>query len=147
MLSMEQFPYANKDWEEIDVYQRMGKRRKQTYRAAANKAPIKKKAADRKDQFWAAHTATPPLGDDTMGNTTGNNQPMGLASLNRYFDNLVAAATIEKAVLEELVTNPTNLTTSNAEMAETIKNLTGENRKLHQQLNSSKKIPQDECGP
>ena len=82
-----------------------------------------------------------------MGNTTGNNQPMGLASLNRYFDNLVAAATNEKAVLEELVTNPTNLTTSNAEMAETIKNLTGENRKLHQQLNSSKKIPQDECGP
>ena len=55
---------------------------------------------------------------------------MGLEALDGYFGTLVVAATNEKSVLEESVTNLTTLTTSNADMAATIKNLTGENRQL-----------------
>ena len=45
------------------------------------------------------------------------------------------------------MTKLTTLTTSNAEMAATIKKITGENRQLQQQLNSLKKILQDKQGP
>ena len=63
--------------------------------------------------------------DDATRDTAGKNQPMGLAALDRYFDNLAAAAANEKAVLEELVTNLTTLTSSNSEMDATIKKLIG----------------------
>ena len=63
---------------------------------------------------------------------------MGLASLGGYFDNLAASATDEKDVLEELVTNLPTLTTRNSEMEATIKKITGDNRRLNQQLNRSK---------
>ena len=85
-----------------------------------------------KDQFGVTHIVTPPLltpaplGRDTKG----NNKPMGLASLNRYFENIVVAAANEKAVLEELVTNLITLTIKNADMDATIKKLTRENRQL-----------------
>ena len=65
-----------------------------------------------------------------MGDTAGRNQPIDLAALDGYFDNLAAVATNEKAVLEELVTNLTTLTNSNAEMAATIKKLKGYNRQF-----------------
>ena len=84
--------------------------------------------------------APAPLG----GDTEGNNQPMGLAALDGYFENLTAASTNEKAVLEELVTNINTLTTSNTEMGATIKKLTGENIQLQQKLNSLKKLVQEE---
>ena len=147
MLSTEQFPSTNEDWEELDVSQCIGTRWKTTHRAAAKKALIKKKSASRKDQFGVAHTVTPPLGDDTAGNTAGKNQPMGLAALNGYFNNIAAAATNEKAILEELATNLTTLTTSNAEMAATINKIRVENRKLQQKLNRSKTLPQDKYRP
>ena len=70
---------------------------------------------------------------------------MGLAHPDGYFDNLVVAAKNKKEVLEELVTNLTTLTTlttRNAEMAATIKKITGENRYIQQQLNSLKNLLQ-----
>ena len=101
MLITKQFPQVNEDWEELDVSQRTWARWKSTYFAAAKKATIKKKAAGRKDQFGAAHSATPPLEEDTKR----DNQTLGLAALDRYFENLTAAVTNEKSVLEELVKN------------------------------------------
>ena len=100
---------------------------------------IKRKATSGKSQFGTAYSATPPLEEDTAG----NDQPLSQAALNGYFDNLAAAEMNEKSVLEELVTNLTTLTISNAEMATTIKKLMGDNRQLHQQLNSLKNLPQD----
>ena len=123
MLGAEQLPHANKDWDKLDVYQRTWTRWKTTYCAAANNLSIKNKPAGRKYQFGAAHTATPLLGDDTMCNTAGNNQPMGLAGLNGYFNNILAAATNEKAVLEDLVINLTTFTTSNEDMDAIIKKI------------------------
>ena len=75
---------------------------------------IKKKAASGKDQFGASHSATPPLGENTSEHTAGNNHPIVQASLKGYFENLATAATNEKAVLEELMTNFVTLTTTNA---------------------------------
>ena len=132
ILSTEKFLPANKDWEELDSSQRTWIRWKTTYHVAAKKVRIKNKAAGVKDQFGAANSATPPLiaPSPLWGDIEGNNKPMGLEALDGYFGTLVVAATNEKSVLEESVTNLTTLTTSNADMAATIKNLTGENRQL-----------------
>ena len=72
--------------------------------------------------------ASAPMGSEPEGNNT----PMGLAALDGYFDNLAAAATNEKAVLDELVKKLTTLTTRNKEMEATIKKLTGKNRYMQQ---------------
>ena len=64
-----------------------------------------------------------------------DSQPVSLEALNGYFENLAAVATNKKSVLDDLVSNLTTLTTSNVEMADTIKNI-WKNRQLQQQLNS-----------
>ena len=76
----------------------------------------------------------------------GNNTPMGLAALNGYFDNVVAAATNKKKFLEELVTKLTTITTINAEISATTKKITEGNRQLQKQLEILKNIPQEERG-
>ena len=50
-----------------------------------------------------------------------DSQPVSLEALNGYFENLAAVATNKKSVLDDLVSNLTTLTTSNVEMADTIK--------------------------
>ena len=55
-------------------------------------------------------------------------QPISLEALDRYFYNIVAATTNKKSVLEDFVANLTTLTTSNAEMVNTIKKISGKNR-------------------
>ena len=64
------------------------------------------------------------------GAPTRDSQLMSLEALSGYFENLAAAATNEKLVLEDLVANLTTLATSNAEMEDMIKKLTGENWQL-----------------
>ena len=92
---------------------------------------IKKKATRGKDQFGAAHSTTPLLVPAPMGSDTkGNNTPMGLAALGGNFYNLAVVATNKQAVLKDLVTKLTTLTTSNTDMAAMIKKLTGENQQL-----------------
>ena len=80
------------------------------------------KSASGKYKFGVAHSATLPLLVTLPlgGETEGNNKRMILPVLDKYFDNIAAMATHEKAVLEELVTNLTTLTTINAEMVYTI---------------------------
>ena len=72
---------------------------------------------------------------------------MDLADLKRYFNNVAAEATNEKAALEELATNLATLTTRNAEMAAIIKKLTDEDTQLQQKLKNLENIPQEERGP
>ena len=68
------------------------------------------------------HSSTPTLLAPTplVDDTEGKNQPIGLAALDGYSNNLTAAATNEKAVMEQLVTNLITLTTSNTDMEATI---------------------------
>jgi hypothetical protein len=131
MLSTEQFPRANKDWEDLDVWDRKWAKWKAMYRVAEKKSKIKIKAAGGKDQFGSANAATdetPPPDD--------NNEPVGLPALEGYFDNLAAAAVNEKAVLETLVTTNATLTASNAELSATVTKLTNDVRHLQQENNS-----------
>ena len=136
MLSTEQFTRANKDWEKLDVVQSTWARWKNTYRAAAKNAAIKKKTASGKDQFGDTHSATPPmLAPVPMGGETEvNNTHMGLAVLDGYFVNIAAAVTKKNSVLEELVTKLTTLTIRNKDISSTIKKLADENQQLHQKL-------------
>ena len=117
-----------------------------TCRVVEKKVAIKKKSARGKYQFGATHSATPPFISTSPlgGDTKGKNKMMGLAALGGYFKNLASAATNEKAVLEELVTNLATLTTSNVDMAATINKIAGGNIQLQQQLNSFKKLLQEE---
>ena len=55
-----------------------------------------------------------------------------------YFDNLAAAATNEKAVLDQLVANNTTLTATNAEMADAIKHLQATVQMLRQEMKDFK---------
>ena len=64
---------------------------------------------------------------------------MNLEALGRYFYNLAASATNKKFSVEDLVANITTLTTTNVEILDMIKNITGKNWQLQQQLNSLKK--------
>ena len=114
----------------------MWSRCKPTYHAAAKKATLKKKSAKVKDQFGDPHSATPLPASVTSVSDPEGTTPMGLVALDGCFDNLAVAATNEKSVLEELVINLTTLTTSNREMADTIKKIMGKNQQLHQQLNN-----------
>ena len=65
-----------------------------------------------------------------------NVHTMGLEAINGYFNNLAAAEMNIKSVLEKVVTNLATLTTRNAEMADSIKKMMGENWQLQKQLNS-----------
>ena len=65
----------------------------------------------------------------------GDVYPMSLEELDYYFDNLASEATNDKLVLENLVANLVTLTTSNVEMVNMIKKLSGENQQLKKQIN------------
>ena len=70
MLSTDKFPQSNKDWEDLEVTQRMWARWKTTYHAAEKKADMKKKSARGKYQFGAAHITTPLIASAPMGSYT-----------------------------------------------------------------------------
>ena len=58
MLTSEQSPRANDDWEELDADDKTWSVWKKIYRPAAKKAAIKAKASGGRDQFGAANAAT-----------------------------------------------------------------------------------------
>ena len=66
--------------------------------------------------------------------------PPNAQELEGYFDNLAAAATNEKAVLEQLVTNNTQLTEANAVLTEAVKQLSADYRSLRQDVNKIRKV-------
>ena len=103
------------------------------YKRAQAKARVKQLAADGQDQFGGVAAAA------------GNARPLQFApvtappppntnDLAGYFDNLAAAATNEKAVLDQLVASNATLTTTNAEMADAIKSLQANVQMLRQEL-------------
>ena len=72
MLTTEQCPRANADWEEFEAVAKTWPAWKKLYRAAAKKAAIKASASGGRDQFGAAHAATETQSEDM-------NPPMGSA--------------------------------------------------------------------
>lgn len=64
---------------------------------------------------------------------------LGLEALDGYFDNLAAAATTEKSLLEELVKSNATLTNTNEDLANIVKRLTGEKKNIQQEVNELRK--------
>ena len=54
----------------------------------------------------------------------------------RFFENLAAADTNDKAVLSQLTDNNTKLVNTNEELLASVKKLTSENRQLQQVINN-----------
>ena len=122
ILITEKLSQPRKYWGELNVRQRMWKKWKTTYCVAEKKARIKKKSDGGKYQFGAAHSEMQQPATIKPGVSPARDaHTMSLEVINGYFNKLVAAAANNKLVLEDLVANITTLTTSNMEMADTIK--------------------------
>ena len=66
--------------------------------------------------------------------------PPTVKNLEGYFDNVAGAATNKKAVFDQLVTNNTKLTATNAEMAEAVKQLQAAVCLLRQEVSGLKHL-------
>ena len=116
MLSTAQFPRANDEWEDLPRTEQTWAKWKAHYREAAKKEKVKLRVAEGAD-FGAAHQAAqvPPAAAPAPEDVTD--------ALEDYFDNLAAAATNDKSVLEALTKSNAALTATNAELAHNIKEI------------------------
>ena len=67
--------------------------------------------------------------------TDDGSNAVGLNALEGYFDNLSAAATKDKTVIEKLVTSNAKLATTNEELVDVVKTLTKENKYIQREIN------------
>ena len=95
---------------------------------------VKAQAARGADKFSAANVAERDLGvgfDKNSGVTMDDGgNTVGLKSLARYFDNLAAATTNKKIVLEQLFTSNAKLAATNEELVAIVKKLSNKNKDL-----------------
>ena len=133
MLTTEQFPRANDDWEERAERDKTWMQWKAAYKKAHAQERIKAQANDGTAKFGVANSAscqdtTRPTGDNQLEVEDG-----GIKALEGYFDNLSAAAVNEKSVLQKLVLNNTMLATSNESLVALVKTLTGDIKNLERE--------------
>ena len=129
MLTTEQFPRANDDWEERAERDKTWTQWKSAYKKAHAQARIKAQANDGTTKFGAANYAAC---QDTPKPTVDNQlelEDVIIKALEGYFDNLAAAAVNEKYVLQQLVLNNTTLATSNESLVDFVVKLTGDIKK------------------
>ena len=130
MLSSERFLRANDNWEERAERDKTWSQWKTAYKWAHAKARVKAQANNGSVKFGAANsaacqeTANPPL--DNQLDEDG----VGFKALERYSDNLAAAAVNKKGVLQKLVLNNTTLYTSNESIVSLVKRLNGDIKNL-----------------
>ena len=129
MLTIDQFPRANDDWEERAERDKTWMQWKLAYKKTHAQERIKAKANEVTAKFGAANSAarqeTRPTVDNQLEVEDG-----GIKALEGYFDDLSAAAINEKYVLQQLVLNNTTLVTSNESLAALVKKLTGDIKNL-----------------
>ena len=134
MLTTEHYPQANSDWEDRYEEENSWDHWKTCYKKAHAKARVKAQAAEGANKFGAPNSAKRELEvgfeKSSIETTEGSNNRVGLKALEGYFDNLAAAATNEKIVLEQLVASNANLDATNEELVAVVKNLTKENNYL-----------------
>ena len=133
MLTSEQFPCANDNWEERVERDKTWAQWKTAYKKAHVQVRVKSQANDGTENFGASDSAAckdkpnPPL-DNQL-----EEEDVGIKALEGYFDNLTAAAVNEKSVLQQLVLNNTTLTTSNESLVSLVKKLTGDIKNLERE--------------
>lgn len=137
MLKTQQFPRVNDEWEDMPRAERTWPKWKAMYKRAQANARVKKLAADGQDQFGGMAAPGGNARGVRFAPVTAQ-PPPNANELAGYFDNLAAAATNEKAVLEQLVANNATLTATNAEMADAIKHLQATVQMLRQEMKEFK---------
>ena len=100
---------------------------------------VKKLAADRQDQFGGVAAAAGNSRKVQFAPVTAPPPPT-TKDLAGYFDNLAAAATNEKAVLDQLVANNATLTTTNVKMTDAITSLQANVQMLRQEVSGFKQL-------
>ena len=112
MLTSERFPRANDDWEDRAELDKTWAAWKLAYKQAHAKARVKAQAHEGSTKFGAANSVARP--EDPLPLDTQHKGASGdVKTLEGYFDNLAAAATNQKDVLNQLVLNNTMLTNTN----------------------------------
>ena len=121
MLTSKRFPRANDDWEDRAEQDKTWATWKSAYKQAHTKARVKAQATNDIVKFGAANSAA----CQEYAHLPLNNQLevdiSDLKTLERYFDNLAAAAVNKQGVLKKLVLNNTTLATSNENLVAIVK--------------------------
>ena len=139
MLTSKRFPRANDDWVERAEREKTWYQWKIAYKRARAKARVKAQAKDSSVKFGEANfsarheTANPPL-ENQLEEDGG-----GLKTLEGYFNKLAAVAVNEKGVLQQLMLNNTNLSTSNESLVALVKKLSGDIKNLEREISRMKK--------
>jgi hypothetical protein len=150
MLSTQQFPRTNDEYEALDVANKTWPTWKTMYKKAQGKERVRVKAVGGKSSFGAnaatstssgsnaPSVASAPFSEPRRGEGE-EDEPFTLSDLEACFDNLANAARAERSTLDELVKSNSVLTTTNSELAKTNKSLTNEVNSLQRQVNALKK--------
>ena len=120
MLTSKRFPRANNNWEDRAERDKTWASWKLAYKQAHAKARVKAQAHEGSTKFGAANSATRPE-DQLLLDTQHEGGSGDVKTLEGYFDNLTAAATNKKDVLNQLVLNNTTLTNSNKKLVALVK--------------------------
>ena len=120
MLTSERFPRANDDWENRAELDKTWAAWKLAYKQAHAKARVKAQAHEGSIKFGADISAARPE-DQLPLDTQHEGSSKNINTLEGYFNNVAAAATNEKYILNQLVLNNTTLTNSNESIVALVK--------------------------
>ncbi len=132
LLAADTFPHTTTLWEELPPADKTWPAWKAAYLQAHQQRANRLQATGGADNLGRANQATFGIFDSgASGNHCRNNAPGAqanqatnfLGSIDNALDNLASAATNDKAVLEQLVSTNSSLTTSNSHLANQIKSL------------------------
>ena len=120
MLTRERSPTANDNWEDWAESDKTWDSWKLVHKQAHAKARVKAQAHEGSTKFRAANSAAHPEAHLPLDNELEGDS-RNVKTLEGYFDNLAAATTNEKDVLNQLVLNNTMLAISNESLVALVK--------------------------
>ena len=138
ILTTEQYLWTNNNWEDQSEDQKTCADWKTSYKRAHAKAFVKAQAAEVSVKFGAANAAERILKNIKVATDKDGNR-VGIKSLEGYFDNLAAATTNNKLVLEQLVANKAKLAATNEDLVTIIIKLSNENKDIQRETYRLKK--------
>ena len=139
MMSTGRFPRTDELWEELEEDAQDWDTWCTMYTTAYSRAQTKRRAAGGRDEFGSAHVASVAgrqAVEAPLRNVDEDEAVLDREAMDGYMDNIAAAATNQKELLEQLVENNTKLAASNEELVATNKKLTNECRQLREENNS-----------
>ena len=121
MLTTEQYPITNHNWEDRAKENKTWADWEISYKKAQSKARVNTQTTEGSEKFGAANAAKRFLTTSAV-ETNNVGEEVGMKAFKGYFDKLVAAAINEKSVLQQLVVNNSKLATTNEDLVAMVKN-------------------------